>query len=154
MVDVCQRGSHHDPVKTTSARSLRIAVGTVLLGLGGCTPSASTSNDGAKTPAKTETKVTDTKVTETVNEGPVDPPPKAPDPVADGGCQPPDCHINPGPNDDPKNKPQPEERPPEPPPPPDIKVNPGPEPTPDAKPIAEPEPKRVNTGPVTPSREH
>ena len=82
----------------------------MLLGLGGCTPG---SNDGAK-------------VT-----------PKMSD---DGGCQPPDCHINSGPNDDPKNKPKP-------------KPKPEPEPEPKPKPEPEPEPKRVNTGPVPPKPE-
>jgi hypothetical protein len=114
------RGSHHDAVNTT----LRIAVGTELLGLGGCTPSTSaTSNDAKKAPP---TK-TEAKVYETVNEGPVDPPPKVPEAKTpdDGGCQPPDCHINPGPNDDPNPKPIPK---------------------------PEPEPKRVNTGPVDPPK--
>lgn len=120
-------------MKTTSARSLRIAVGTMLLGLGGCTPS---SNDGAKVTPKNDASRVGKEI-ETVDEGPIDPPPKTPEAKPeptpeptpktsdDGGCQPPDCHINPGPNDDPKDKP-----------------------IPLPEPKAVPEPKRVNTGPV------
>lgn len=122
---------------------MRVAVGTVLLGLGGCTPASSTtSSEGKSTPEKTEVKAQDKRIgehVEAVNEGPVDPP-KPPEPIEpkDGDCVPPDCHINPGPNEDPAPKPKPEPEPPK----PEIKVNPGPEPTPPV------EPKRVNTGPV------
>jgi outer membrane biosynthesis protein TonB len=99
---------------------MRVTVGTLLLGLGGCASSAK--------------------------------------PQPDGGCEPPDCHINPGPQDatlrpEPKPEPRPEPKPePQPEPQPELKPEPKPEPElePKPAPTADPklEPKRVNTGPT------
>jgi len=82
-------------------RTLRFAVGTALVALG----SACTSADKPTTSGTEQTVKPPEPPTHTVNEGPVgdpknDPKPE-PKPDPDGGCQPPDCHINPGPTKDP-----------------------------------------------------
>lgn len=117
-----------DGMAESRARSLRVAVGSMLLGLGGCT-AAGSGTSGAEKPEATDDSRVGEKTTAST-------------------CEPPDCHINPGPNDVPPPKPEPvpqpeplpqPEREPEPLPKPDENVNPGPQ--------RAPEPKRVNTGP-------
>jgi hypothetical protein len=65
-------------------RPLRFVVGTVLLGLGGaCTSVDKThSNPGPESSPQPEPERADKRL-----------PPKS------GGCEPPDCHINPGPTE-------------------------------------------------------
>lgn len=119
---------------------MRITVGTLLLGLGGCASKGESSDGGCKPPhchanpgpeelqiRPPEGKTTTPEVT---REPEVTPDAKPDAKPGNGGCEPPDCHINPGPTEDPG-----------------AKVEPTPKPIP--KPIPKPaeSPKRVNTGP-------